>query len=140
MIIYILIQYWLALSLCVSVILFVRYRNHFPVVQFHSQAHIRNPHGMGQVFKTIWGAVPPEGEENPAKGGCFASIILRWPEFTRLYFGIFGRNKAKYWIFLSLRKDLQIKHDYKTFLSMTFLGMKSVFRVIRKIKFSSVIC
>ena len=38
-----------------SVILFVRYRNHFPVVQFQNQAHIRNPHGTGQVIKTIWG-------------------------------------------------------------------------------------
>ena len=37
-------------------ILFVRYRNHFPVVQFQNQAHIRNPHGTGQVLKTIWGA------------------------------------------------------------------------------------
>ena len=39
-----------------SVILFVRYRNHFPVIQFQSQAHIWNPHGTGQVFKTIWSA------------------------------------------------------------------------------------
>ena len=37
-------------------ILFVRYIKHFPVVQFQNQAHIRNPHGTGQVFKTIWGA------------------------------------------------------------------------------------
>ena len=36
--------------------LFVRYRNHFPVVQFQNQAHIWNPHGKGQDFKTIWGA------------------------------------------------------------------------------------
>ena len=40
-----------------SVILFVRYRNHFTVVQFQNQAHIWNPHGTGQVFKTIWGAI-----------------------------------------------------------------------------------
>ena len=39
-----------------SVILSVRYRNHFPVVQFQNQAHIWNPHGTGPVFKTIWGA------------------------------------------------------------------------------------
>ena len=37
-------------------ILSVRYRNHFPDVQFKNQAHIRNPHGTGQIFKTIWGA------------------------------------------------------------------------------------
>ena len=39
-----------------SVILSVRYINHFPVVQFQNQAHIWNPHGTGHVFKTIWGA------------------------------------------------------------------------------------
>ena len=39
-----------------SVILFVCHRNHFPVVQFQNQMHIQNPHGTGQVFKTIWGA------------------------------------------------------------------------------------
>ena len=33
-----------------SVILFVRYRNHFPVVQFQNQAHIRNPHGMDEAL------------------------------------------------------------------------------------------
>ena len=57
--IYILIPYWMlrpsvCLWFCPSVILFVRYRNHFPVVQFQNQAHFRNPHGTGQVFKTIW--------------------------------------------------------------------------------------
>ena len=36
-----------------SVILSVRYRNHFPVVQFQNQGHIRNPHGTGQVFKIM---------------------------------------------------------------------------------------
>ena len=39
-----------------SVILSVRYRNHFPVVQFQNQAHIWNPRGTDHVFKTIWGA------------------------------------------------------------------------------------
>ena len=39
-----------------SLILSVRYRNHFPVVQFQNQVHIWNPHGTGHVFKTIWGA------------------------------------------------------------------------------------
>ena len=39
-----------------SVILFVRYRNHFPVVQSQNQAHIWNLRGTGQVFKTMWGA------------------------------------------------------------------------------------
>ena len=44
-------------------ILSVRYRNDFPVVQFQNQAHIRNPHGTGQVFKTIWApqAAPERG-------------------------------------------------------------------------------
>ena len=37
--------------------LFVRYRNHFPVVQFQNQAHIRNPHDPAEVFKTIRGAI-----------------------------------------------------------------------------------
>ena len=53
--IYILIRYRMALRFCPSVILFVRYRNHFPVVQFQHQAHIRNPHGTGQVSKTLLG-------------------------------------------------------------------------------------
>ena len=44
-----------------SVILPVRYRNHFPVVRFQNQAHIWNPHGTGHIFKTIWGA---EGTPN----------------------------------------------------------------------------
>ena len=43
-------------SVTLSVILFVRYRSHFPVVRFQNQAHIWNPHGTGHVFKTIWGA------------------------------------------------------------------------------------
>ena len=62
--IYILIRYWMVQSLyhsvTLSVCLSVRYRNHFPVVQFQIQAHILNPHGTGQVFKTIWGAEAPE--------------------------------------------------------------------------------
>ena len=40
-------------SVILSVILFVRYRNHFPVVQFQNQAHIRNPHDPAEVFKTM---------------------------------------------------------------------------------------
>jgi len=44
-------------SLCLWFCLSVRYRNHFPVVQFQNQAHIWNPHGTGQVFKTIWGFI-----------------------------------------------------------------------------------
>ena len=42
-------------SVCPSVILSVRYRNHFPVVRFQNRAHIWNPHGTGHVCKTIWG-------------------------------------------------------------------------------------
>ena len=38
-----------------SVCLFVRYRNHFPVVQFQNQAQIQNPHDPAEVFK-LWGA------------------------------------------------------------------------------------
>ena len=37
--------------------MFVRYRNHFPVVQFQKYAHIRNPRDPTEVFKTIWGSV-----------------------------------------------------------------------------------
>ena len=37
-------------------ILFVRYRNHFPVVQFQNQAHIWNPYDPAVDFKTM-GAV-----------------------------------------------------------------------------------
>ena len=92
---YISIHYYATGWFCDSVCLFVRYRNHLPVVQFQNQAHIRNPHGTGKVFKTIWGApiffslaavsqmgaeggvegtAPPEAEGNPAAGGCFASV------------------------------------------------------------------
>ena len=49
--IYILLRYW--------VCLFVRYRNHLPVVEFQNQAHIRNPHGIGKVFKPIWAPQAP---------------------------------------------------------------------------------
>ena len=42
-----------------SVILSVRYRNHFPVVQFQNQAHIWNPRGTGHIFKTLWGPRRP---------------------------------------------------------------------------------
>ena len=45
----------LDVGMILSVILSVRYRNHFPVVQFQNQAYTWNPHGTGQVFKTIWG-------------------------------------------------------------------------------------
>ena len=95
--IYILMRYRMVRWFCLSVILSVRYRNHFPVVQFQNQAHIRNPHETGQVFKTIWG---PGGTRylgrrrrpkffyflssftaavggvfpNGAEGGCFAFI------------------------------------------------------------------
>ena len=48
MYIYNIIRYW--------VCLFVRFRNHLPVVQFQNLAHIRNPHGTTEVFKTISGA------------------------------------------------------------------------------------
>ena len=41
------------LSVCLSVILSVRYRNHFPVAQFQIQAHIWNPHDPAKVFKTM---------------------------------------------------------------------------------------
>ena len=44
------------LPVCLSVILLLSYRNHFPIVQFQNQAHIRNPHKTGQALKTIWGA------------------------------------------------------------------------------------
>ena len=46
----------LDVGMILSVILFVHYRNHFPVVRFQNQAHIWNPHGTGHGFKTIWGA------------------------------------------------------------------------------------
>ena len=49
-----------------SVILSVRYRNHFPVIQFQNQAHIWNPRGTGHIFKTIWGA--PGTPERGAPG------------------------------------------------------------------------
>ena len=91
--------------LVVSVILFVGYKNHLTVVQFKNQAHIWNPHGTGQVFKTILGTVGTPnlfphsfvaaegggflnerwrdrslgGRGNPAEGGCFTSIYIHTP-------------------------------------------------------------
>ena len=142
--IYILIRYWVVRWFCPSVILSVRYRNHFSVVQFQNQAHIWNPQGTGHVFKTIWGAAgariafffrrqrrrkltprpgrprrpnlfyflcstaaegggllnrrrrrpnegaegttPLEGEGNPAEGGNFASLFLKFDEQKLLSF------------------------------------------------------
>ena len=73
--IYIIIRYWMLAWFC----LFVRYRNYFPVVQFQNQAHLQNPHGTGQVIKTIRGAaVTPaiffyRRPQMGAEGGCFAT-------------------------------------------------------------------
>ena len=47
-------------SVCPSVILSVRYRNHFSVVRFQNQAHNWNSHGTGHVFKTIF-SIAAEG-------------------------------------------------------------------------------
>ena len=64
------------------VILFVRYRNHFPVVQFQYEAHILNPHGPAEVLKILWGAV---GAPifiiffNAAEGGEFRRSMLGAP-------------------------------------------------------------
>ena len=60
---YIIIRYW--------VCLFVRYRNHLPVVQFQNQAQIRNPHGTTEVFKTIWGR-----RWRPLKGAPIGTRII----------------------------------------------------------------
>ena len=61
--------------LCPSVCLFVRYRNHFAVVKFQTQAHIRNPHGISEVLRPFGEpkAELPEGERKAAEGGRFAS-------------------------------------------------------------------
>ena len=50
-----------------SVVLSVRYRNHFPDIQFQNQAHIQNPHGTGKVLKTIWGAKGGWNLEHPSR-------------------------------------------------------------------------
>ena len=83
-------------TVCLSVILFVRYRNHFPVVQFQNQAHIRNPHGTGQVFKSIWDAegspifftffLPP-----PSQVGC-----PRRPKFILFLIFFHRRRKLRF--------------------------------------------
>ena len=51
--------------------MYVRYRNHFPVVQFENQAYIWNPHGTGKVFKIIWGAAGAPIFFIAAEGGGF---------------------------------------------------------------------
>ena len=70
---------WFCLSVCMSVILSVRYRNHFPVVQFQNQAHIWNPRGTGHVFKTIWGAAGAPWKRRP-----------RGPKFVVVFFAAEG--------------------------------------------------
>ena len=121
-------------SVNLSVILFVRYRNHFPVVQFQNQAHSESSwHGssfynhLGHRRRPKFGVLhvpqvlfyiyrrrrrrklppqlfiitllfyrrrrrrfpkwvpkaPPEGKENPAEGGCFASIYVC--TYTHIY-------------------------------------------------------
>ena len=92
--IYILIPYWMLrpsvrLFICDSVILSVRYRNHFPVIQFQNQAHIRNPRGTGHIFKTIWGApgTPERGARDARKLG------RRW--HPNLFFFFFQGEPAE---------------------------------------------
>ena len=77
-----------------SVILFVRYRNHFPVVQFQNQVHIRNPHGTGQVFKTIWDAegTPIVFHFIDAEGG--VSCRPRWGTPSAPFFFSFSFPKV----------------------------------------------
>ena len=41
-------------------ILSVRYKNHFPVVQFQNKAHIRNPHDPADVFEIMGAAGAPQ--------------------------------------------------------------------------------
>ena len=67
-----LLEGWVILSVCLS----VRYRNHFPVVQFQNQAHILNPHGTGQVYKTIWGAEGAPNFGRPFQGAPAAPQIV----------------------------------------------------------------
>ena len=59
-----------------SVILSVRYRNHFPVVQFQNQAHIWNPRGTGHVFKTMWGAAGAPSQGHPRRPNFFYYFFI----------------------------------------------------------------
>ena len=76
-------------SVILSVGLSVRYRNHFPVVQFQNQAHILNPHGTGHVFKTIWGAAgaPCKGRRRRPKFGA--------PKAPQIFYLFFNRRRRR---------------------------------------------
>ena len=66
-----------------SVCLFVRCRNHLPVVQFQNETHIRNPHGPAEVLRSFGALKVPQififtaAEDGTpgALGGCFASTL-----------------------------------------------------------------
>ena len=62
-----------------SVTLSVRYRNHFPVVQFQNQAHIRNPHDPAEVFKTV-GAAGARNMGHRSRLNFFFVILLPPPK------------------------------------------------------------
>ena len=54
--IYIIIHYWMTVWFCLS----IRYRNHFPVVQFQNEAHIRNPQSPAEVLRLFGGLKAPQ--------------------------------------------------------------------------------
>ena len=68
-------------------ILSVRYRNHFAVVQFQNQAHIWNPYDSAEVFKTMGSA----GARNMGR--------RRQPKYSNLgvslAYAAFGGDKKK---------------------------------------------
>ena len=46
----------MAVWFCLSICLFIHYKNHFPVVQFQNKAHIRNPPDPEEVFQNYFTA------------------------------------------------------------------------------------
>ena len=102
---------------CLSVILFVCYRNQFSVVQFQNQTHMWNPHGTGQVFLSFTAAegdgfpngrrrhlkvvpkapFPRRAREIPPKAGVSRVFNNCWRDFVSkkrkcLLCGLFGED------------------------------------------------
>ena len=81
-------------SVCDSVILSVRYRNHFPVVQFQNQAHIWNPRGTGHVFKTFFLSPPKAAWADAPSGTPLAPQI--WGAHGAPIFFLFLRRPQRW--------------------------------------------
>ena len=76
-------------------ILFVRYRNHFPVVRFQNQAHIWNHHGTGHDWVNYADA-PTGAPRRPNYGVPMAPQIILFHSFTAAVGGGFPNGHRRY--------------------------------------------